>query len=383
MYNLKHQKKEIRLDSSLSFWKHFDKEERVLFYNPLNKELIIGAKRLRTFAEGEGFKNYLYVFSSRTFFKSVKDQKWAGFGNETIAFEYYLVEKNGKQTLYYFKDSVEIDNLEIKSYEHPYISSTDDYEEWKELFTNVYHEITLGNVNKVVISREVKIECDTLVNIESVLRNLLEKNQNSFIFAYYKKGKTFLGATPEILVQKEKDNVISYALAGTIARNDKDDENQKTRLLNDRKNRYEHQIVLDTIANIMRKFSNEVTVGETKILTLNNLHHLQTRVTSKDNAPLSEWVTRLHPTPALGGNPVHKALKVIAKYEKHERGLYAAPIGIMNENGDGIFVAGIRSALIQGNIVFAYTGGGIVDQSECEDEYLETNNKLRTIMESL
>ncbi|NLI92731.1 MAG: isochorismate synthase [Peptococcaceae bacterium] len=380
---MQYQKTEILLDNPLSFWKHFDKEERVLFYNPLNKELMIGAKRLKTFHKGENFKDYLFVFSSRTFFQTVKDQKWAEFGNETIAFEYYLLKKNGKQTLFYFKDPVEIENLEINDCRHTYKTFTNDYEEWKELFANVAYEISVGNVNKVVISREVKIECDTLVNVESILKNLLEKNPNSYVFAYCKNEKTFLGATPEVLVQKEKENIISYALAGTISRNDQNDEYQKTKLLNDCKNRFEHQIVVDSIANVMKKFASEVIVDETKILTLKNLHHLQTRVACKDNAVLPEWVTRLHPTPALGGNPVHKALEILAKYEKHERGLYAAPIGIMDENGDGIFVAGIRSALVQGNTVYAYSGSGIVGKSVCEDEYLETNNKLRTIIESL
>jgi len=380
---LQYQEKEIRLGNPLFFWKHFDKEERVLFFNPLNKELIIGAKRLKTFAEGESLRNFLFVFSSRTFFQSIKDQKWAEFGNETIAFEYYFFERNGKQTLFYFHDPIEIENMELKDYHHSYEISTDDYEEWKTLFTKVSEEISAGNINKAVISREVKIECDTLVNAESILNNLLEKNPSSFVFAYYKKGKTFLGATPEILVQKEKDKIISYALAGTISRNHQNDEAQKSKFPNDRKNCYEHQIVVDFIVSAMKKFSSEVTVGETKILTLKNLHHLQTKVECKDNATLQEWVTRLHPTPALGGNPVHKALEILAGLEKHERGLYAAPLGIMDENGEGIFVAGIRSALVEGNTVFAYTGSGIVDKSECEDEYLETDNKLRTIIESL
>jgi menaquinone-specific isochorismate synthase len=383
MYNLKYQKKEVKLDNSLSFWKYFDKEERVLFYNPLNGELIIGAKRLKTLAQGESCSNYLYVFSSRTFFDAIKDQKWVGFGNETVAFEYYLVEKKGKQTLYCFEDTVEIENLEIKSCQHQYKLLKNDYKEWEELFANVYHEVSSEKINKVVISREVEIKCDTLVNIESVLKNLLEKNQNSFIFAYFKNGKTFLGATPEILVQKEKDNIISYALAGTILRSDEDDELRKMLLLNDRKNRYEHQIVVDKIADVMKEFIQEVIIDETKILTLKNLHHLQTRIHGKGNGTLSEWVTRLHPTPALGGNPVDKALEIINMHEKHERGLYASPIGILNEDGDGIFVAGIRSALIYGSTVFACTGVGIVDGSECRDEYIETNNKLKTIIESL
>lgn len=381
---MKYQEKQIKLDNPLSFLKHFKNEECFLFYNPLKKEFIIGAKRLKTLSIEESSKDYLYTFSSMTFFDSIKDEKWAGIGNETIAFEYYFVQKDGKQTLYYLKDLVEIENAEVKICKHSYKYAAEDYEDWKQLFHSVNNSISTQEVNKVVISREVKIECDTLINVESVLQNLLEKNPNSFVFAYSKEGKTFLGATPEILVQKEKDNILSYALAGTILRADKNDELQKNMLLDDAKNRHEHQIVIDSIVDVMEKFTSEVIVDETRILTLKNLHHLHSGIHVKDkSSTLLEWVMRLHPTPALGGSPVSKALELIRRYEKHERGLYAAPIGIINENGDGIFVAGIRSALIRENVAFAYTGCGIVDKSNCEIEYIETKNKLRTIIESL
>lgn len=381
---MKYQKKQIKLDNPLSFWNHFKSEERFLFYNPLNKEFILGAKRIKTFSMGESSKDYLYTFLSMTFFDSIKNEKWTGFGNEVIAFEYYLVEKDGRQTLYYFKDLVDIENNEVRISKHSYRYATDDYEDWKQLFAGVKNAISAQEVNKVVISREVKIECDSSINVESVLQNLLNKNENSFVFAYFKEGKTFLGATPEILVQKEKDNILSYALAGTISRTGKNDELQKTMLLNDAKNRHEHQIVIDSIVEVMKKYTSEVVVDETTILTLKNIHHLQASIHAKDkNSTLLEWVMRLHPTPALGGSPVNKALELIRKYEKHERGLYAAPIGIMDENGDGIFVAGIRSALIQENVAFAYTGCGIVDKSNYGIEYIETKNKLKTILESL
>ncbi|WP_330651570.1 isochorismate synthase [Tepidibacter aestuarii] len=332
----------------------------------------------------EDLKDYLYTFSSMTFFDSIKDEKWKDFGNETVAFEYYLVEKDGKQTLYYFEDLVEIENMEVKIFKHSYKYSENDYKDWNELFYSINNEISKQEVNKVVISREIKIQCDTLVNVESILKNLLDKNKNDFVFAYFKDGKTFLGATPEILVQKEKNNILSYALAGTIERSEKDDELQKIMLLNDSKNRYEHQIVIDSISNVVKKFTKEITIDETTILTLRNLHHLYTPIYAKDkNSSLLQWARRLHPTPAMGGNPVNTALELIRRYEKHERGLYAAPIGIMNGNGDGVFVAGIRSALIKENTVFAYAGCGIVDKSNCEIEYIETKNKLRTIIESL
>lgn len=379
-------RQELYLKSPLSFWRHFEQEERVWFYNPLKKELIIGARRLRTFKAGESLLQFPYVFSTRSFFPMTEDQKWAGLGNETIAFEFYFVEKDGKQTFYYSKEAIDIPDKEFTAQKHVYEIMKDDYGQWQELFNNVKQEIAVGKVKKVVISREVKIVCETDVSIASVLNNLMEKNQNSFIFAYSKEGKTFLGATPEILVQKDNEQIISYALAGTISRGDKEhDEKQKAALLNDPKNRHEHQIVVDYIADVMRRYSDEVSIGETTILTLKNLHHLQTRIKAKEseNCALTEWVSRLHPTPALGGYPVQEALAIIRRFEKHERGLYAAPIGIMDEQGNGLFVVGIRSALIEGNRVYAYAGCGIVNDSDCEEEYRETENKVRTIVESL
>jgi len=381
---LKYHEKQIKLDNLLSFWKHFEKVEKFLFYNPLKNEFILGAKRLKTFSMDESVKGYLYIFSSMTFFDSIKDEKWASFGNENIAFEYYLVKKGGKQTFYYFKDFVEIEDREVEVCEHSYKYEMNDYKAWTQMFSAAKNAISQKEVNKVVISREVKIQCDTLINVESVLQKLLKQSLNSFVFGYFKEGKTFLGATPEILVQKEKNKVLSYALAGTIMRSNENDELQKEALLKDIKNSYEHQIVVDSIVDVMKKFTEELIVDETKILTLKNLHHLQTRIYGKDkNSTLLQWVKRLHPTPALGGNPVDKALELIKRYEKHERGLYAAPIGIIDKNGDGIFVAGIRSALIEKSIAHAYVGCGIVDKSHCEVEYIETKNKLKTIIESL
>lgn len=375
---------QIKLDSPLTFLKYFKNEENFFFYNPLKKEFILGAKRLKALYGKESLKDYPYTFSSMTFFNSIKDEKWSGFGNENIAFEYYLIVKEDIQTLYYLKDFVEIENIKVEVCRHSFRYEIDDYNSWEQLFSAAHNAILNKELNKVVISREIKIKSDGLINIESILQNLLKQNESSFIFSYCKGGKTFLGATPEILIQKEKNNILSYALAGTVLRSYKEDESEEKRLLRDTKNRHEHQIVIDSIVNSMRNFTDELIVDETKILELKNLYHLQTCIHGKNTSrTLLQWVKLLHPTPALGGDPVNKALELIKRYEKHERGLYAAPIGIIDENGDGIFVVGIRSALIEKNIVYAYSGCGIVDKSNCESEYIETTNKLKTIIESL
>lgn len=348
----------------------------------------MGVKRVKTFGLGESFREYPFVFSTRTFFPSTKGHKWSGLGNETLGFGYYLVQDKAGQKLYYLKDHKEkpkIEDREVIPQHHEYEVLADDYRAWQELFTRVQQEILAGKVEKVVISREVKIQCTNQVASAGVLKNLLQHNPQSFVFAYSKEGKTFLGATPEILVGKEGEDIFSYALAGTRTRNSREgDEEQKAALLNDTKNRHEHFIVRDYIAKIMGTYGEDVRVGETVVLGLKNLYHLQTLIRAKTRElSLVEWVTRLHPTPALGGYPVQEALAIIADSEKHERGLYAAPLGIMNGEGDGIFVAGIRSALIEGDRVYAYTGCGIVESSDCYEEYLETGCKAKTILESL
>lgn len=71
------------------------------------------------------------------------------------------------------KDRFDIQDREPVSRRHVYEILTDDYEEWQELFNKVQQEILSGKVKKVVISREVKIECESIISIESVLKNLL------------------------------------------------------------------------------------------------------------------------------------------------------------------------------------------------------------------
>lgn len=381
---MQYKQKQIKLENIFSFWNHFKDEECFLFYNPLKDELIMGAKRLRNIDTNEIDTHYPYVFSAFTFFDTVKDNKWVDFGNEIIAFEYLFIKKENKQTLFYVDHLIDIKDRKVNKVKHHYNAKLDDYSHWTKLFEAIHHSISKGEVEKVVISREIEIHCDTSVDIESVLSNLLENNQNSFVYAYSKDGKTFLGATPEMLVQKEKDKIFSYALAGTLARNEEHIEIQKEKLLTDEKNLHEHQIVIDSIVGTIKKYTDDIEVEDTNVLVLKNLIHLFTLIYAKDeNSTVFDWVKRLHPTPALGGKPKEKALELIKKYEKHERGLYAAPIGVVNGNGDGLFVVGIRGALIEDNVIYAYAGCGMVEKSDCESEYIESKNKLRTIIESL
>ena len=362
--------------SLLNCWVFFEKEEKYFFYNPYSDTYYLGIKK------SQNTSACPYLLYPMPFFFEQKNPSDSGNLPVGIAFEYYWVVKNG-ETIYKNIPSTFEDKC-IEKVNHAYTSNSNDYEEWKKLFFSIFEQIQSKEVKKVVASRKVEVVCGSTISVGSVILNLLEKNKESCVFAYHKSGETFLGASPEVLVEKQGAHIRSYALAGTITKTEENKKEQGMKLLQDEKNNNEHRIVAESIASIMGRQANSVNVGETRLMELRNLFHLKTSISTHDDTlALLDWVKLLHPTPAMGGEPRERALQIIQECEKHERGMYAAPFGIVDTKGDGIFVVGIRSALIIGNTIYAYAGCGIVAQSDCDEEYKETNSKLQTILECL
>ena len=380
---MKYNKEPLKLNSPVSFWMNFPNEERVFWVDRQSDRIVVGAKRLATVKDDNDRHNYAYVFYGDTFFDTVKDPKWSNMGHEMIAFTHYYIVENGETFYLHAGESVPIENYEVPRVRHNYKETSDDKADWNRLMNAIADGISRGEMTKVVSSREVEFTSETPYNVASILVNLVDNNPNCFIFGYEKDGRTFVGASPEILVRHRGSEILSYALAGTAP---KDGPNAwtKEQLLTNKKNLVEHNIVRNRIVNTMRQITPYVTVGETGIMELSHLYHLRTIITAKDSTKsLVEWAKLLHPTPALGGEPREKALALLQEYESHERGMYAAPFGFMKDMGDGIVVVAIRSALIMDNVLYAYAGCGVVADSNADEEYAETNNKMRTILDAL
>ena len=380
---MKYNKEPLKLNSPVSFWMNFPNEERVFWVDRQSDRIVVGAKRLATVKDDNDRHNYAYVFYGDTFFDTVKDPKWSNMGHEMIAFTHYYIVENGESFYLHAGESVPIEDFEVPHIRHNYKETSDDKADWNRLMNAIADGISRGEMTKVVSSREVEFTSETPYNVASILANLVDNNPNCFIFGYEKDGRTFVGASPEILVRHRGSEILSYALAGTAP---KDGPNAWTeeQLLTNTKNIIEHNIVRNRIVNTMKQITPDVTVGETGIMELSHLYHLRTIITAKDSTKsLVEWAKLLHPTPALGGEPREKALALLQEYESHERGMYAAPFGFMKDMGDGIVVVAIRSALIMDNVLYAYAGCGVVADSNADEEYAETNNKMRTILDAL
>jgi isochorismate synthase EntC len=97
---------------------------------------------------------------------------------------------------------------------------------------------------------------------------------------------------------------------------------------------------------------------------------------------LSEVVSALHPTPAVGGVPRDRALRFLAEHEDLDRGWYAGPVGWVGDGAAELAVA-IRSAMFRGGQADLFVGAGVVAGSTAEGEWLETEAKSFTLLEAI
>ncbi|WP_058306868.1 isochorismate synthase [Gracilibacillus massiliensis] len=260
--------------------------------------------------------------------------------------------------------------------------------QWRELVVKATDTIEREDVDKIVLARELQIEFDEICDIGQVLNTLKSTQEHSFVFAWEKDDVCFVGATPERLVKVDNQQLFSTCLAGTSPRGKslKEDNWYGQQLLNDQKNREEHQFVVDMIKNAVHSCAKYVEIPDQPTLyRLKNLQHLYTPVKAelKKGYTLLDVVEKLHPTPALCGFPRESSLAFIRKFELLERGWYGAPIGWFDQHFNGEFAVAIRSALIDQDKASLFAGCGVVKGSDPEIEYQETNIKFTPMLQAL
>lgn len=256
---------------------------------------------------------------------------------------------------------------------------------WMQRVSEAINRIQKNEFDKVVLSREMRVKLNNTAPITSILQELSEKESNSYIFALEAGHDCFIGATPERLVQKTDVQLFSACVAGSTPRGSTEDEDIAlgNSLLQDIKNRKEHQFVVDMICEARLPVCSDLHIpGEPTLMKLKHIQHLYTPVTGRCNEQTSllTIVERLHPTPALGGWPKKKAVEVIRELEPMERGLFGAPLGWIDAKGNGEFVVAIRSALIKNSEASLFAGCGIVNHSDPVVEYEETKVKMRPLL---
>lgn len=246
--------------------------------------------------------------------------------------------------------------------------------DYLDICSSLINKIKEGDFEKVILSRIKKtvIELNPLEIFEKLNRNY--SNTFNYIISIENVG-CWLGATPEVLLNIEDEICKSVSIAGTKSKNETnwgDKEIEEQQLVTD----YIHNILKEQLGNLVTNGPFTITAGE--------VAHLKTEFTGNlfKKKNWTQLINSLHPTPATCGIPKTKAQRHIESIELHQRKYYTGFLGPISNLKKQLFV-NLRCMEVQGNTAFLYLGGGITSKSIAEDEWNETENKAKTLLNAI
>jgi isochorismate synthase len=245
--------------------------------------------------------------------------------------------------------------------------------------------IGAGMMEKIVLAREVQVHAPRPYDPAALLGVLREEFPSCFVFCVGRGEAALIAASPELLVRREGHRVSTLALAGSTRRSADPavDAHLGERLLRDQSYREEHAIVARRIERMLRPHAIWVAAApEPELVRIANIQHLATPIRAQLAAPMEalELAGLMHPTPAVGGEPLASAAPLIPTLEGLDRGWYAGPVGWTDATGDGEFCVALRCALLRGEVARCYAGNGIVRDSDPASELAETEIKLQALL---
>jgi menaquinone-specific isochorismate synthase len=261
-----------------------------------------------------------------------------------------------------------------------------DSERWMSVVAEAVARIGAGELEKVVLARDLVASADEPIDVRWPLRRLASTYPTCWTFHV----DGLFGATPELLVRRERGLVTSRVLAGTIRRtgDDEADLALSAALARSSKDLEEHEYAVRSVAEALEPSCSSMNVPEAPfVLHLPNVMHLATDVTgvvhdASEGSSL-QLVEALHPSAAVGGTPTPAAVGVIAEIEGMDRGRYAGPVGWTDASGDGEWGIGLRSGEVSGSTVRLFAGCGIVADSDPEAELAESQAKFIPVRDAL
>ena len=261
-------------------------------------------------------------------------------------------------------------------------------EDYLEAIKKIKNYIVEGDVMQVVYGQEfsTKFEGSPI----DLYRSLRKLNPSPYMYLMKIDDLHIVGASPEILVRLQNEEVTVRPIAGTVKRgkDNKEDKELADKLKSDPKEIAEHLMLIDLGRNDVGRIA-EVgsvkTTEEMKIEKYSHVMHLVSNVVGKIKKGLTsiDVLKATFPAGTLSGAPKIRAMEIIDELEPDRRGVYGGAVGYLSWTGNMDVAIAIRTAVIQGKNLSVRAGGGIVYDSDPESEYQESLNKAMSIMKAV
>jgi len=248
--------------------------------------------------------------------------------------------------------------------------------------------IAEGDVMQVVLAQDFSANFDKdPFNLYKAIREL---NPSPYMYFLDLDECQIVGASPEILVRLEDNEINLRPLAGTRKRgeNPEEDKLNEDDLLNDPKEIAEHLMLIDLGRNDVGRVSEIGSVIVTDKMTIekySHVMHIVSNVTGKIASGLSYFDVLKASLPAgtLSGAPKIRAMEIINELEPSSRGIYGGAIGYIGWNGNMDTAIAIRTAVIKDKTIHVGAGAGVVADSIPENEWLECRQKSKVFMDAM
>ncbi|MDT5176313.1 MAG: isochorismate synthase [Mycobacterium sp.] len=251
-------------------------------------------------------------------------------------------------------------------------------------------------LHKVVLARALRLAADTAMDVATIVRSLADDASATTYFVDLSAaggkylGTALVGASPELLVSRRGEVLTCRPFAGSAPRSadPEADAINGAALADSAKDLHEHRLVVDQMRAALEPLCVDLDIAPTPELSRTSaVWHLSTPITGRlrdSSTTALDLAVALHPTAAVGGVPTADAVDLIGTLEG-DRGFYAGAVGWCDGRGDGTWVVSIRCAELSADrrTAEARSGGGIVAESNPDDEVAETNTKFRTILTAL
>ncbi|MBC3760363.1 isochorismate synthase [Quadrisphaera oryzae] len=263
---------------------------------------------------------------------------------------------------------------------------------WATAVARAVARIQAGELEKVVLARDLVAEAEHAVDARWLLARLADAYPSCWSFSV----DGLVGATPELLVRRERGLVHSRVLAGTIRRTGDEERDAALAgsLARSGKDLEEHEYAVRSVVSALAPHCRTTTAPDAPfVLHLPNVMHLASDVTGvlddarPGGAPgVLELAAALHPTAAVCGTPTAAAAALITELEGMDRDRYAGPVGWVDGSGDGEIGLALRCARIDGadpRRVRLFAGCGVVAGSDPMAELAESDAKLVPVRDAL
>lgn len=277
-----------------------------------------------------------------------------------------------------FKEKLPTERLTTEYKPHEVVTRFDKPKkaDWEYLFERIAEKFQDSTFRKIVPARKVTVDMAENVNIVELFKKVVKDGNYNFLIRT-SEHSAFFGSSPERLLLFENNQFQTEAVAGTRPLE------LAHELLENEKELYEHNLVVEDIIQKLKPFSDKVNSEKTAVVDAKNLAHLKTKITATPQTTnIFNVIDSLHPTSAVCGMPKRESMNFLRETESFDRGLFASPFGVFNRKFMDIAVA-IRSCHVDKSRVEIFSGVGVVPQSDPHKEWQELEHKIQPYLDLL